>query len=385
LASAAYWLQTIAVGPGDNVAPFLVAHEGEVVAAWRHLARRAFRTGEIEEYRSNQGERLIGQALNQPSGTLAFIGIALADRAFREPAQFPLLAGAREEIDETLAGTGPGSRPLVAARIAEWLGLSAQILPRSTEILVTGPLERDPPELSLLDLHMLYGRGMSETQYQRLEPILLREARLGRLSQKGNEHNVGRLVWRALDKSAGKREHAPASSDLRSILQRSTTDVRSSVARVCRNWFGGIEEADKERLWRDAGKPFFRDIWPLDAALRHPSVSEELLRLPAATGPAFDDAAAHLITLTVPFHLYDVATLFVGLQKRPDYESLREAAKAFSAQHWGAVLDMLDAALGPSPTVRPHNLSDWLDNLCSLVPETNNDLRLKRLYRLTQR
>jgi len=382
--AAAYWLQGIAVGQDEIVLPFLCKHEGAVLGAWRHTARRAFRSGEVETYRPNQGERLMSQALNQPAGILAFVGIALVDRAARNPASLPVLTDARDEIDETLAGVGAERRLLVAARVSEWLGLAERLIPKSAEQLVMIPLERDPPELILLDLHLLYGRGMSEAQYRRLEPLMLAEARSDRLSQQGKERNVGRMTWRALDRFAGEARQAPTSSGLRSILQRSTPDVRASMARVCRNWFEVKDEADRPRFWECAGKPFFKTVWPLDAALRHPSVSQEIMRLPAATGEDFDEAVAVLIPLTVPYQLYDITSLFISLRKDTDYGSLSSVAKDFVVKHWSAFLNIIDAALGPNPTVRPHDLASWLEDLHQKAPEATSDPRFKRIYRLTQ-
>ncbi len=110
LSAAAYWLQAVTVGPDESVLPFLSEHEGAILAAWRHVIRRAFRTGETATYRPNQGERLMGHAMNQAAGILAFVGIALVDRAVRKPASFPVLHDAREEIDDTLVNVGPESR-----------------------------------------------------------------------------------------------------------------------------------------------------------------------------------------------------------------------------------------------------------------------------------
>jgi hypothetical protein len=47
--------------------------------------------------------------------------------------------------------------------------------------------------------------------------------------------------------------------------------------------------------------------------------------------------------------------------------------------------NLLDAALGPSPTVIPYDLADWLAEINALVPATAEDARYKRFLRLAQR
>lgn len=382
--AAADWLEKITVGPDDSVMPFLREKQGAILNSWRHLAQYAFRTGEAERFSSNQGERLMSQALNRPAGVLAFIGIALADRGQRDPKTLPVLEAFCEDIDNILSQASGPSRTLVAARISQWLGLCERLLPNSTEKLVLLPLLSDPPDLSLLDLHLLFGRGMSEYQYRRLEALLLNEARNGSLSQQGNQRNVEALVWRSLDQLAGLTDDAPAHAELRSILQRTTVENRTSVARVCRTWFLRQDAGDRAGLWDRVGEPFFKSVWPLDAALRHPAVSQELMRLPPVISQSFERVVSHILMLVVQFPLYDIRSMFIGLMEGSNYEKLKDIAKSFVADHWDAFLDMLDAALGPSPTTIPYDLAEWLNDLSQSAPASKDDSRFRRLIRLAQ-
>ncbi|MGH1573234.1 hypothetical protein ACRAWG_24415 [Methylobacterium sp. P31] len=273
--AAADWMEKITVGTDDSIMPFLKEKQGLIFNSWRHLANYAFRTGEKEHFSSNQGERLMSQAFNRPAGVLAFIGIALADRGARHPAELPVLAEVREDIDAILCRVGEQSRALVAARISQWLGLCERLLPDAAERLVLAPLLSEHPDLSLLDLHLLFGHGTTQNQYRRLEPLLINEAKNGSLSQQGNQRNIESLIWRSLDKLAGLHDGAPDNPAMRSILQRTTAENRTSVARVCRTWFLKQDANERAKLWDRVGEPFFKSVWPLDAALRHPAVSQE--------------------------------------------------------------------------------------------------------------
>ncbi|MGH1573233.1 hypothetical protein ACRAWG_24410 [Methylobacterium sp. P31] len=91
------------------------------------------------------------------------------------------------------------------------------------------------------------------------------------------------------------------------------------------------------------------------------------------------------MTLIVPFQLYDIRSMFIGLMDGGNYEELKGLARSFISDHWSAFLNMLDAALGASPSTTPHDLAEWLDDLSRRAPAAQVDPRFKRLLRLTQR
>src|SRR5829696_10421935 len=134
----------------------------------------------------------------------------------------------------------------------------------------------DDPALCLLDLHALYGRGLTLELYQRLEPIMVREVKRSRISAKGVAHLVGRLTWRTLDGLASANETGLPPPEMRSVLQRTSDEGRRAAADTVRDWLQRKSTDDRAAAWERVGKPFFDQCWAFDVALRSPGLSQHL-------------------------------------------------------------------------------------------------------------
>jgi hypothetical protein len=393
--AAARWLEKCVVGQEEIIGPFLTVHQSAILNAWHHLAEhilRAAETGRGESFSASHGERLMKRAHGTPAGDIAFVGLALLDWARRSPERYGEIARRANDIEATLLGTSGTARTIVAARLTEWAHLAIILMPRATEDLVLTPItdsEQDAA-LSLLDLHARYGRGLTDELYGRLESTVVREAKLARLSTKGIAALVARLTWRTLGHMAGTSEFALAPPALRAVLQQTSDEGRIAAVGVVRDWFLRHPREERSRAWEQVGRRFFDQCWPLDVALRDSGLSQHLARLPASLGPAFEDGVRTITPLIVPFELWDVDTLFMYFGERqktgegqvlPNDGDRRKAA----AENWMGAFNLLDAALGPSPTVIPYDLADWLAEINALVPATAEDARYKRFLRLAQR
>ncbi|MBM6581832.1 hypothetical protein ILT44_16670 [Microvirga sp. BT689] len=392
--AAVRWLEKCIVGRDEIIEPFLSDHQALILDVWQHLAGHVLfidETGSDERFGPSQGERLFGRAYNTPAGDVTFVGLALLDRVRRAPDRFDIIYDRANNIETTLLKAVGNARRMVAARLAEWAHVAVALMPRAADELVLTPITDDEGEadLSLLDLHALYGRALTDELYGRLEPAMVREAKLARLSTKGVAHLVARLAWRTLDRLAGEHEAALGPAALRAALQQTSDEGRMAAADAVRDWFLRKPLEERARAWEQAGKLFFDQCWPLDVALRDPGLSQHLARLPALLGAAFAEGVRTIAPLIVPFELWDVDTLFLYFGERrktdegqllPDSSERRKAA----AEDWSGALDLLDAALGPSPAVVPYDLADWLAEIRALVPAVADDMRYKRLLRLTQ-
>ena len=395
ISSAVRWLEKCVVGRDEAVLPFLSAQQDAIIEVWHHLASRAFlSTAQPPEnhFGANQGERLMQRAYNSAAGELTFVGLALLDKARRAPEQLNTSAQQAERIETAICEVTDRGRPDVAARLAEWAHIAAVLMPRATEHLVLGPITESESDaaLCLLDLHAQYGRGLTSELYGRLEPIMVRESKRNRLSNKGVAHLVGRLTWRALDRLSGTQATGLSPPELRSVLQRTSDEGRRAAADTVRDWLKGKPLEERADAWVNTGRIFFAQCWAFDVALRSPELSQHLARIPALLGPAFRDGVTTIVPLLVPFEVWDVDTLFLYFGSRQQTDEGQEFAstslrrKAAGAA-WSAAVDLLDAALGPHPKVVPYDLAEWLTDLRSYSHEAQEDPRFKRLLRLTQR
>ncbi len=222
--AAVGWLEKCVVGRDEIIEPFLSDHQAGILDVWQHLASYLLlteETGSDERFGPSQGERLFSRAYNTPAGDIAFVGLALLDRVRRAPDRFDIISDRANNIETTLLKAIGNARTMVAARLAEWAHIAVTLMPRAADELVLTPITDDEGEadLSLLDLHALYGRALTDELYGRLEPVMVREAKLTRLSTKGVAHLVARLAWRTLDRLAGEHEAALGPAALRATLQ----------------------------------------------------------------------------------------------------------------------------------------------------------------------
>lgn len=374
--------------PGDDDR-FLADHQALALDVWTRLLEAAL-VQPVEEiaFAANQGDRLMQAAVNSLSGDVAFLALLLADRCRRAPETYPTLHAAIDEIERNLLRFTGTRRMLAGARLMQWLDAATKALPAATEGLVMAPLlapETQGDNVVFLDLQALYGHDWSADLLRRFEPLLLQEMVGQRLSSQGVAHLVGQMTWRVLNQLTNPQEFGPNGNQMRAVLQQTTNQARVTAADTIGRWIQGVPAGERSGLWQDAAKPFLQRIWPFEAALRTPEVSEHLARLPAAFEDKFTDAVDTLRPLLVPFTLWDVGSLFLFTPGPTSPAGTTAWMERFVQDHWVAALELVGAVLGPSPNEVPYNLADWLADLAAQAPQSGQDHRFKRLLRLTQR
>lgn len=385
---AARYLKAIVLDQDASETKFLAEHEDIVLSAWFAIAERVLIGSETgDNFPADDGKRLMSEASNSPAGEIAFVGLALADCGARQAAQLQGISAARDEIEERLTKAQGVARSFVAARFSEWLHVASCRLPNAAHALVLEPLSGDTPDLSLLDVHALYGRGMTDDLYCVLEPIFHHEAKADRLSPEGISNLVSRLTWRSLTQ-LGSDPEAERNTHMRTTLRLTSDGAREAAANTVHKWFKKARQEQSETLCQKVGAHFFGRVWPLDAALRTPELSKRLSWIPATFGSAFPDAVEKIVPLMVPFKCWDVQSFLMSYENEADNDDakrLRFARRNFASYHWRAWLDLVNAALGPAPENIPVDLGEWLNNIGDDVPEAHADYRFKTLLRLTLR
>ncbi|WP_169054872.1 SIR2 family protein [Azospirillum sp. TSA2s] len=374
--------------PGDDDR-FLADHQALALDVWRRLLEAAL-VQPVEEiaFASNQGDRLMQAAVNSLPGDVAFLALLLADRCRKAPETYLTLRAAINGIEVNLLRLTGTRRMLAAARLMQWLSAATKTLPAATETMVVKPLlarETQVENLVFIDLQALYGHPWSADLLRRFEPLLLQEMVGQRLSSQGVARLVGQKTWRVLSRLAKAQEFGPEGGQMRAVLQQTTDQARVTAADTIGRWIQGVPAGERSGFWQDAAKPFLQRIWPFEAALRTPEVSERLGRLPAAFEDKFTDAVDTLRPLLVPFTLWDVGSLFLFTPGSTSPAGAAAWMERFAQDHWVAALELVGDVLGPSPSEVPYNLADWLAALSVQAPQSGQDHRFKRLLRLTQR
>jgi hypothetical protein len=132
---------------------------------------------------------------------------------------------------------------------------------------------------------------------------------------------------------------------------------------------------DRVERWRQRIGPFFRDIWPPDAACRDAHVSHDLVLMALECQDAFAEAVAAIIDVIVPHNIFSVA---MSLRAEDLHEDL-------PVRHPKAFLELLDAIVDPARAQPPRDLADVLSVCLSAEPNLVNAATYQRLHAIARR
>ena len=222
--AAIRWLEKCVVGRDETIEPFLSDHQAAILNACNTSPNTFCSPATLALTRNSaramanvcSAKRTTHLPAKSPSS-----GLPCSTRARRAPDRFDEVARHTSDVEATLLRAVGTARRTVAARLTEWSHLAVVLMPQAAEELVLTPItsSEEGAALGLLDLYALYGRSLTDQLYGRLEAVMVREAKLTRLSTKGVAHLIARLVWRTLDRLAGVHEAALGPPALRATLQ----------------------------------------------------------------------------------------------------------------------------------------------------------------------
>lgn len=142
--------------------------------------------------------------------------------------------------------------------------------------------------------------------FNMLKPAILRALEHERTDDSVREQLSGALVGAAFSIIAGNEGFELTGVECRQTLTRMPNTVLARMAWEIRHQFRGGDDAERATLWDSSVAPFLRDFWPNDVAARTTEVSENLARLPALAGNAFERAVTQILDLVRPIQRHEL-------------------------------------------------------------------------------
>ena len=346
-------------------------------------------TGNVKE---NERDQHGSESLNAPAGKLT--GVFLAAWRNHKGQQEPFFdGGALRQMRDTLIATDSRSGLLVRYRLIEYLPYFLQAdRDWAQEHLITPLLNDDGAALALwravarrthfTEVLKIIGAAMAERANDR------------RLGRETRSRLVFSIVIEALHGFREDRLPAVPNPRTQQMLRALDDEVRASAANAIQQFVrelsakksddGAAVEvpATAATLFRTAAAPFLREVWPQERSLVTPGVSGALADLPASSGEAFAEAVDAVARFLIPFECWSM--LDYGLYG--DEGEAKKLAIINDEQKAQALLKLLDLTVGASEgAVVPHDLTDALDQILSVVPAISESPSFRRLSTAARR
>jgi hypothetical protein len=220
-----------------------------------------------------------------------------------------------------------------------------------------------------------HGQIGSPRLFNATKPALLKAFERHRLSDQEYEGLVGQLLSVGGSHLAGEAlEYNLPPAEIKQALTVGPSAVRRHASRNF--WeMAGEEEGqprDKSARWRAVIGPLFRSVWPLDAGLRSPDTTRNLVYMALECEGAFPDAVEAIHDLIVPYHLYSIAQ---SLRLEQHHDRL---ARDFPV----AFLKLVNALIDPSLYPLPADLAALLRQYSEAYPAVVEQPSYIRLFGL---
>ena len=371
LGTATSWLQTRreTLSQADRVGG------SRFFLLWDRFADLAYRVGERSDTSSESDNDLLTQALNRPGGVLAW---ALLDSlgALKPLPGSGLGSELKPRFDLIAIAAG---QPGLLARV--YLGRFLAYLDASDPAWVMEKLIPrfswgDPEALAMWGAYSQGGLG-SARLFNALKSSMLQAFARNDFSDHEFEGLFSRLLSVALWHQRGQElEYNLTTSEIKRALL-----VGPSVVRKNASWnfwrMMGEEQgdpADRAIRWRQIVGPLFRDIWPLDAGLRHEQTARNFVLMSLECEGAFPEAVDAIIDFVVPYQLYRLS------------HSLRLETKhdRLVSEHPVAFLRLANALIDPTAYPVPSDLAVLLQECVNANPSVRNEPAYVRLFGLSR-
>ena len=156
------------------------------------------------------------------------------------------------------------------------------------EHLLPGLLEETDEALDLMSVVAHSVAPQYAPLFNRLKDPILRALEHERLDDTVREHLSGALVGAAFAVIEGRGGFALTNVECRRTLTRVPNSVLSRMAWELTHLLQDKPNSATRAIWDSLVEPFLANYWPNDVSARTIEVSENLVRLPALAGDAFE-------------------------------------------------------------------------------------------------
>lgn len=271
---------------------------------------------------------------------------------------------------------------LLANRMAIHMNYFARADEAWLDQVVLTPMMSDSRESHRIwEAFTKYGRVPLPDIWQHLEPVAFRRLSSPDLTPEAKRHLAEMVViiwvW-----SRQPNSHCTIdAAGLRSALESTNHDIRSSAASRFATFFDRTSNEDATRrasveLWPKIGPPFFKDVWPLEPTLQSSSSARHFAGVPAATGPRFfAEAVMTILPYLQPFEVWAAHTEF-GLSENDP------STKKIVLSSPNETLTLLASCISHDQQHGVFGLKGILDLISQDHPDLQADHRMRRLRRL---
>lgn len=323
--------------------------------------------------------------LNTPAGKLVGVFLAACRSVPRPFDADPELRAMRDAVEAATGRSGLIARHRMVEALPYLLGVD----PEWTRGHLVQPLIGEGAEA------LVFWRAIArQTHFREVLEIIGAS-----MTERAVDRRLGRATRQSLVFSlvveclyALKEDRAPAVRypRIQQMIRSLDDEVRSYAAEAVPRFLRDLSKrADgsgpslpPETLFRDAARPFLRDVWPQEQSLTTLGVSRALAGLPAASVGAFAEAVAVIEPFLVPFECWSMLDYgFHGGEEGPSTLTIID-----SRQKATAFLTLLDRTIGAAEgSVVPYDLPDALEQIRKVAADLAGTPVFRRLATTARR
>jgi hypothetical protein len=181
-------------------------------------------------------------------------------------------------------------------------------------------------------------------------------------------------IWRRLPEASAFEIE---SWEVRQAIAASGAEVRHQASWMLWQWMAdeSSKPQDRAERWRTLIGPFFRDIWPPDAACRDGQTSHNLVLVVLECDAAFPEAVDAVADVLVP---HEIMSIGISMYVENRHEDLpKRFPKAF--------LKLLNAIIDPDHVRPPRDLAGALAACLSAEQSLEDSTPFRRLHAIARR
>ena len=340
---------------------------------WDKLADLAYSGDENNNGPEQSEEDLVNASLSAQGGKLAW---TLYDSLVAsEPKQGCGLD--RELVPRFTRVADAKGKPGLLARVflAQYLAYLDWVDPGWTAEKLLPRFVWTDPDAAALWQARAFGHIGSASLFDSLKPAFLESFARQDLPVKESEGLVGHLLQAALWDRQGEGGYNLKSAETKKALAVARPEVRHHAAGHLWHWAAEAPPAERAERWLTDLGPLFREIWPLDAALREEGSSRNLVMMAFQVDTAFPDAVDAIEDLIVPYELHMLAHSLL----------LQHEHAALVARYPRAFLRLTNALIDPARYTVPSDLGQLLQQCADADPGCISEPTYVRLRGLSRR